>query len=69
MQIWPSVNIFVFIWKQYVKDFTLKYLLLFEICAREIYENFAYKHSKTIEYVRNYPTFQEIYEIHGQLTR
>ena len=23
MQIWKSVNIFVFIWKQYVKNFTL----------------------------------------------
>ena len=30
----------------YVEDFTLKHLLLFEICAREIYEKFVYKHSK-----------------------
>ena len=35
MQIWKSVTIFVFIWKQYVKDFTLKHLLFFEICTRE----------------------------------
>ena len=34
----------------YVEDFTLKYLLLSEICAREICEKFAYKHSETIEY-------------------
>ena len=33
--------------------FTLKHLLLFEICAREIYEKFVYKHSETIEYVKN----------------
>ena len=35
----------------YVEDFTLKYLLLFEICARET-EKFVYKHSETIEYVK-----------------
>ena len=34
----------------YVEDFTLKYLLLFEICAREICEKFTYKHSEAIEY-------------------
>ena len=31
-------------------------LLLFETCAREIFEKFVYKHSKTIEYVKNKPT-------------
>ena len=45
------------IWKQYVKHFTLKDLLRFEISAREIYEKFVYKHSETIEYVKNEPTF------------
>ena len=34
MQISKSTNIFVFIWK-YVEDFTVKHLLLFEICERE----------------------------------
>ena len=53
MQIWKSANIFVFTWKQYVEDFTLKRLLRFEICAREICENFVYKDSETIEYVKN----------------
>ena len=43
MQIWKSVNIFVFIWKWYVDDFTLKHLLLFEICARKICKKFVYK--------------------------
>ena len=53
MQIWKSANIFVFKWKWYVEDFTLKHLLLFEICAREICEKFVYKHSETIEYIKN----------------
>ena len=39
--------------KKYVEDFTLKHFLLFEICAREILEKFVYKHSETIEYVKN----------------
>ena len=30
-----------------------KNLLLFEICAREICKKFVYKHSETIEYVKN----------------
>ena len=53
MQIWKSAYIFIFIWKQYVEDFTLKHLLLFEICGREICETFVYKHLETIEYVKN----------------
>ena len=53
MQIWKSAKIFVFIWKQYTEDFTFKHLLLFEICAHEICEKFVYKHSETIECVKN----------------
>ena len=41
MQIWKSEN------------FTLKHPLLFEICVCEIYEKIVYKHSETIEYVKN----------------
>ena len=52
VQIWKSANIFAFMWK-YVEDFTLKDLLLFEIRAREIYENFVYKLSETKECVKN----------------
>ena len=37
-----------------LKIFARKHLLLFEICAREICEKFVYKHSKAIEYVKNY---------------
>ena len=39
--------------KKIVEDFTLKHLLLFEICARGIFEKFVYKHSEIIEYVKN----------------
>ena len=53
MQIWKSVNIFVFTWRQCDEDFTLKHLLHFEMCAREICKKFVYKHSKAIEYVKN----------------
>ena len=52
MQIWKSANISVLIRKEYVEDFTLKHFLLFEICAREICENFVSKHSETTEYVK-----------------
>ena len=44
-------------------------ILLFEICAREICEKFVYKHSKTIKYVKNQPTFYNIYKLEGQITR
>ena len=37
-----------------MEDVTLKYLLLFELCAREICEKFVYKHSEIIEYVKKY---------------
>ena len=36
MQISEFANIFVFTWKYDVENFTLKHLLCFEICAREI---------------------------------
>ena len=52
MQISKSANVFVFMSK-YVEDFTLKHLILFETCARKIREKFVYKHSETIEYVKN----------------
>ena len=53
MQIWKSANIFAFMWKHYIEDFTLRHLLIFEICTREICENIVYKHSEAIEYVKN----------------
>ena len=53
IQILKSANIFVFLWKYYAEDFILKYLLLFETYAREIWENFLYILSGRIEYVKN----------------
>ena len=53
MQVWKSANIFVFTWKWYVEDFTIKHLLRFEIWARELCDKFVYKHLETIEYVKN----------------
>ena len=41
----------------YVEDFTIKQLLLFEICACEKCEKFVYKHSETIEYVKKLAYF------------
>ena len=29
----------------------------------------VYKHSETIEHVKNLPIFKEIYKLHGQITR
>ena len=52
MQILKSADIFAFIQKKYVEDFTLKHLLLFEICARGIFEKFVYKHSEKIELLK-----------------
>ena len=52
-----------------MENFSLKHLLLFEICAHEIFEKFVYKHSEAIEYVRNLATFLEIYKLHRQITR
>ena len=60
------------------KNLTLKYLLLFELCAREICEKFVYKHSEIMEYVKKYEYRNwnmimsieyEICKLHGQITR
>ena len=53
MQTWKSADIFVFIWKCHVEDFILKHRLRSKICAREMCKKFVYKHSATIEYVKN----------------
>ena len=55
MQISKSVNIFVSTWKWYVEGFTLKHLLRFEIRARDICENYVYKHTgKLLENSEDY---------------
>ena len=35
------------------EDFRLKQLLPFEMCEHQICKKFIYKHSETIEYVKN----------------
>ena len=56
LQIWKSAYMFVFIWKYYVEDFTLKRFTHWDMC-HEICEKFVYKHPEAIEYIKNYPTF------------
>ena len=48
-----NLSISLYFMKKYAEDFTLKHHLLFEICAYEICEKLVYKHSDTIEYVKN----------------
>ena len=48
-----NLSISLHFMKKYAEDFTLKHDLLFEICAYEICEKLVYKHSDTIEYVKN----------------
>ena len=50
-----------------IEDFAFKRLLLFEIFTCETCEQFVYKHSETIEYVKNWSTFLKIYKLHGQI--
>ena len=59
MQIWKSANIFVFRWKWYVEDFTVKHLLLFEICSREICGKFVYKHADTMNMLKICQVFKK----------
>ena len=55
MQIWKSVNIFVFIWKWYCMS-KISHLNAFYILRYVHVRCFVYKHSETIEYVKNDPT-------------
>ena len=52
MQIWKFAKNFVFIWKQYVEDFTLKHLLLFEICACAHFWNLQTSWANNWKYLR-----------------
>ena len=53
MQIWKSANIFVFIWKEYVEDFTFEHLLLFELCAHDINSQTVYNNMLKISQLFN----------------
>ena len=52
--------------KMYVEDFTLKHLLIFEICAHGICEKFVYKHSEKKEYVKNSLLFKKFTNFTGK---
>ena len=41
------------------------FLLLFDICARVLREIFVYKHSETVDHVKNYTNFQQTREFLG----
>ena len=53
MQIWKSLDIFVFTWKWYADVSTILHILISEICGGKICKIFVYKLSETIEYVKN----------------
>ena len=53
MQIWKSTYTFVFIQKDYSEKFALLILRILELYTRKVYEMFVYKHTQTIEYVKN----------------
>ena len=50
---WLNLSISLSSYENNAVEFTLKHLLLFELCAREICEKFVYKHySETLQYVK-----------------
>ena len=53
MQIWKSTYTFVFIKKYYPENFAFLILRILEFYARNVCEIFVYKHTETIEYVKN----------------
>ena len=60
IQIWKSAHYFLFSYKNtMLKISLLKYLSFFKICAREICENFVYKHSVSPRKNVNYSLFLE----------
>ena len=53
MQIWKSAYMFVFIEKYSPENFTFLILGILELYKRKVYEKFVYKHTETIESVKN----------------
>ena len=53
MQIWKFPYMFVLIWKYYPENFVFLILGIFELYNRKVCEMFVYKHTKTIENVKN----------------
>ena len=55
-----------FIWKYFVEDFTLKHLLLFEICPCHICKNFVYKHSEYLKMFVHKIRFRPLFKLETQ---
>ena len=53
MKIWKSPYMFVFIWGWYLEKFAFLILGIIELFSRKVCEMFVYKHTETIEYVKN----------------
>ena len=53
MQIWKSTYMFVFIWKYSPENFAFLILGNLELYTRKVCEMFVYKHTETIESVKN----------------
>ena len=53
MQIEKSPFMFVFLQKQYPENFAFLILGILELYTRKVCEMFVYKHTETIEYVKN----------------
>ena len=53
MQIWKFPYLFVFIWKYYPENFVFLILGILELYSRKVCEMFVYKHTETIENVKN----------------
>ena len=53
MQICKSPYMYVFIEKSYPENFAFLMLRIHESCTRKVCEMIVYKHSETIEYVKN----------------
>ena len=53
MQIWKSANMFQLMQKYCPENLTLLILGILELYTRKVCEMFVYKHTQTIEYVKN----------------
>ena len=53
MQIWKSTHAFVFTSKYYPENLAFLILRILELYTRKVCEMFVYKHTETIEYVKN----------------
>ena len=53
MQIWKFHYMFVFMSKWYLENFAFLILGILDLYTRKVCEVFVYKHTETIEYIKN----------------